>query len=177
MSKITRFRGAAMAALAIAAASSLSACAGDYGAKQIGGGLLGGAGGAALGAQFGKGNGQLATTAIGAVVGAFAGSEAGKSLDRSDTLWQQQGQQRYAQPPQYYQAPPVQYVQPAPAPMYQPAPTMYQPAPLPAPQYTAPQQYGGYSPQMPPSGVNIQACGGTTGIPCMQQGATSYGRR
>lgn len=67
---------------------SLAACAGsDYGQKQIGGAILGGALGGLAGAQIGSGKGQLAATAIGTLLGAMVGSEAGKSLDKADKLY------------------------------------------------------------------------------------------
>lgn len=66
-----------------ATAIVLAGCEGQ-GTKQIGGGLLGGAGGAVAGSQFGSGKGQLVATAIGALAGAFIGSEVGKSLDKAD---------------------------------------------------------------------------------------------
>jgi surface antigen len=69
-------------------AGSLAACAGsDYGNKQVGGAVLGGAAGGLLGAQVGSGSGQLAATAAGAILGMMVGSEAGKSLDRADRLY------------------------------------------------------------------------------------------
>ena len=73
---------------------TLAACAtGDYGQKQVGGTILGGALGGFVGSKIGSGKGQLAATAIGALLGAYAGSEAGKSLDRADRLYAARSQQ------------------------------------------------------------------------------------
>lgn len=67
---------------------SLAACANsDYGQKQIGGAIIGGALGGLVGSKIGSGKGQLAATAIGTLLGALVGSEAGKSLDRADKLY------------------------------------------------------------------------------------------
>ncbi len=67
---------------------SLAACAdSNYGQKQLGGAILGGALGGLAGSQIGSGKGQLAATAIGTLLGAMVGSEAGKSLERSDKLY------------------------------------------------------------------------------------------
>lgn len=68
--------------------ATLAGCAsGDYGQKQMGGAVVGGALGGLLGSQIGGGTGQLAATAAGAVLGMLAGSEVGSSLDRADRLY------------------------------------------------------------------------------------------
>ena len=68
--------------------AALAGCASsDYGQKQMGGALVGGALGGLLGSQIGSGTGQLAATAAGAVFGMLAGSEVGSSLDRADRLY------------------------------------------------------------------------------------------
>ncbi len=73
---------------------SLAACANsNYGQKQVGGAILGGALGGLAGAQIGSGKGKLAATAIGTLLGALAGSEAGKSLDRADKLYAERASQ------------------------------------------------------------------------------------
>ncbi len=54
---------------------SLAACAdSNYGQKQVGGAILGGALGGLAGSKIGSGKGQLAATAIGALLGAMVGS-------------------------------------------------------------------------------------------------------
>ena len=76
------------AALPVVLIASLAACAGsDYGPKQTGGAVIGGAAGGLLGSQVGSGKGQLAATAAGALLGMLVGSETGKSLDRADRLY------------------------------------------------------------------------------------------
>ncbi len=66
---------------------SLAACAeGQYGNKQVGGAILGGALGGLAGSKIGSGKGQLAATAVGTLLGALAGSEFGKSLDKVDRM-------------------------------------------------------------------------------------------
>jgi surface antigen len=76
-----------MAAMAGTLALSLVACEGNYGPKQTGGAVIGGAAGGLLGSKIGGGKGQLAATAIGALLGVFVGSEAGKSLDKADKIY------------------------------------------------------------------------------------------
>jgi surface antigen len=66
---------------------SLAACEGNYGPKQTGGAVIGGAAGGLLGSKIGGGKGRLAATAIGTLLGVLAGSEVGKSLDRADKLY------------------------------------------------------------------------------------------
>jgi surface antigen len=81
--------------LAVLLTLSLAACAdSNYGQKQIGGTILGGALGGLAGSQIGSGKGKLAATAIGTLLGALAGSEAGKSLDRADKLYAAQTSRR-----------------------------------------------------------------------------------
>ncbi len=73
---------------------SLAACAdSNYGQKQLGGAILGGALGGLVGSKIGSGKGQLAATAIGTLLGALVGSEAGKSLDRADKLYAERASQ------------------------------------------------------------------------------------
>lgn len=62
--------------------------------KSDAGTLLGGVGGAIAGAQFGKGNGRIATGAIGALLGAGIGHSIGSSLDRADMQYYQSASQR-----------------------------------------------------------------------------------
>src|SRR5690606_8212929 len=72
----------------VLAATLAGGCAtGEYGDKQVGGAMIGGALGGLLGSQIGGGTGQLAATAAGTLVGLLAGSEVGKSLDRADRLY------------------------------------------------------------------------------------------
>ncbi|MBM3561444.1 MAG: glycine zipper 2TM domain-containing protein [Alphaproteobacteria bacterium] len=80
-----------VAAVAVAAVLALGACA-DYGAKQTGGAVLGGAGGALIGSQFSHGGSRLLWTAAGTLLGAFVGSEVGKSLDRVDQMSMKQAE-------------------------------------------------------------------------------------
>lgn len=69
----------------------LTACQGSqYGQKQTGGAIIGGALGGLLGSQVGGGKGKLAATAAGTVLGLFLGSEVGKSLDKADRAYAQQ---------------------------------------------------------------------------------------
>lgn len=84
-----KLRNLGSAAVAAVVALSVMACDGNYGPKQTGGAVLGGAAGGLLGAQIGGGSGQLAATAAGALLGVFLGSEVGKSLDRADRLYAQ----------------------------------------------------------------------------------------
>ena len=175
-------RGAGVFA-AILVTATLAGCAQSplqgnrcgHNAGTIGGAVLGGAGGGLLGNQFGKGSGNAAMTAVGAVGGVIAGAMAGGAVDEGRCAYQEQ--QRPG--PAYIGPPPVQYVQPAPVPQYQQqymAAPQYIQTPQYQPQYQAPQYQPQYQPQpLPPTGVNIQACGGNTGISCNQAGA-QYGR-
>jgi surface antigen len=65
----------------------------QYGEKQTGGALIGGALGGLAGSQIGSGKGRLAATAAGALLGLLAGSEVGKSLDKADQQYAMQAQQ------------------------------------------------------------------------------------
>ena len=82
LNKVSRPLSAAVLIVALGGCAS-----GEYGQKQTGGALVGGALGGLLGSQIGSGTGQLAATAAGAVFGMLAGSEVGKSLDRADRLY------------------------------------------------------------------------------------------
>ncbi len=85
------FRQIATVLVAGTLAISLAGCEGsNYGQKQVGGAVLGGAAGGLLGSQIGGGTGKLAATAAGTVLGLFLGSEVGKSLDKADRLYAQQ---------------------------------------------------------------------------------------
>jgi surface antigen len=66
----------------------------QYGEKQTGGALVGGALGGLLGSQIGGGSGRLAATAGGAVLGVLLGSEVGKSLDRADRMYAERSYQQ-----------------------------------------------------------------------------------
>lgn len=92
-----------------ACAMMLAACDGQQnsynasrGGVTGGGGLdkqdigtgLGAVGGAIAGAQFGKGNGRIATGAIGALLGAGIGNAVGASLDRADMQYYDRTSQR-----------------------------------------------------------------------------------
>lgn len=78
-------------ALAVVLMLGLAACEGSqYGQKQTGGAIVGGALGGLLGSQVGGGKGRLAATAAGTVLGLFLGSEVGKSLDKADKLYARQ---------------------------------------------------------------------------------------
>ncbi len=81
---------------ALALAVGLSACAqnGQYGNKQIFGGLGGAALGGWAGSSVGKGSGKLAATAAGVLIGALVGSEIGRSMDEVD---KQKAHQAYTQ--------------------------------------------------------------------------------
>ena len=81
---------------AIAVAFTLSACAqnGQYGNKQVIGGLSGAALGGLAGSAIGSGKGQLAATAAGVLIGALIGSEIGRTMDEVD---KQKAQQAYTQ--------------------------------------------------------------------------------
>jgi surface antigen len=84
------------AIVAIALAVTLSACAqnGQYGNKQIFGGLGGAALGGWAGSNVGGGSGKLAATAAGVLIGALVGSEIGRTMDDVD---KQKAQQAYTQ--------------------------------------------------------------------------------
>lgn len=81
---------------AIALAVGLSACAqnGQYGDKQVLGGLGGAALGGWAGSSVGKGSGKLAATAAGVLIGALIGSEIGRTMDDND---KRKAQQAYTQ--------------------------------------------------------------------------------
>ena len=81
---------------AIALAVGLSACAqnGQYGNKQVLGGLGGAALGGWAGSSIGKGDGKLAATAAGVLIGALIGSEIGRTMDDND---KRKAQQAYTQ--------------------------------------------------------------------------------
>ncbi|MCZ6763618.1 MAG: RT0821/Lpp0805 family surface protein, partial [Alphaproteobacteria bacterium] len=81
---------------AIALAVGLSACAqnGQYGNKQVLGGLGGAALGGWAGSSVGKGSGKLAATAAGVLIGALIGSEIGRTMDDND---KRKAQQAYTQ--------------------------------------------------------------------------------
>ena len=81
---------------AIALAVGLSACAqnGQYGNKQVIGGLGGAALGGWAGSSVGKGSGKLAATAAGVLIGALIGSEIGRTMDDND---KRKAQQAYTQ--------------------------------------------------------------------------------
>ena len=66
--------------------AALAGCEGGTGYKKFVGGLTGAAAGGYAGAQFGKGQGKLATTAIGTVLGFIGGYKIGNDLDDKDTL-------------------------------------------------------------------------------------------
>lgn len=71
------------AAIALAAALALSACATQPTQEQTGmvvGGVLGGV----LGSQVGGGTGRTTATIIGAIAGAAIGSAVGRSMDEND---------------------------------------------------------------------------------------------
>jgi surface antigen len=90
--KMKKIVSAVMAASLVLA---LAACEGsNYGQKQTGGAVIGGAAGGLLGSQVGGGTGRLAATAAGALIGLLVGSEVGKSLDRADRLHAQQTTQQ-----------------------------------------------------------------------------------
>jgi surface antigen len=84
-----KFKGLVTAVAAGALTLTLAACEGNYGPKQTGGAVIGGAAGGLLGAQVGGGSGQLAATAAGALLGVLVGSQVGQSLDRADRLYAQ----------------------------------------------------------------------------------------
>ena len=81
---------------AVAIAVGLSACAqnGQYGNKQVLGGLGGAALGGWAGSSVGGGSGKLAATAAGVLIGALIGSEIGRTMDEVD---KQKAQQAYTQ--------------------------------------------------------------------------------
>jgi len=81
---------------AIAIAVGVSACAqnGQYGNKQVFGGLGGAALGGWAGSTIGSGSGKLAATAAGVLIGALVGSEIGRTMDELD---KQKAQQAYTQ--------------------------------------------------------------------------------
>jgi len=81
---------------AVALAVGLSACAqnGQYGNKQIFGGLGGAALGGWAGSTIGSGSGKLAATAAGVLIGALIGSEIGRTMDEVD---KQKAHQAYTQ--------------------------------------------------------------------------------
>jgi len=85
-----------LALAAIAIAVGVSACAqnGQYGNKQIIGGLGGAALGGWAGSTIGGGSGKLAATAAGVLIGALIGSEIGRTMDEVD---KQKAQQAYTQ--------------------------------------------------------------------------------
>jgi surface antigen len=85
-----------IALAAIAIAVGLSACAqnGQYGNKQIIGGLGGAALGGWAGSTIGKGSGNVAATAAGVLIGALIGSEIGRTMDELD---KKKAQQAYTQ--------------------------------------------------------------------------------
>lgn len=74
-------------ALVVALAGCASGANGENsGYKKFIGGLTGAAAGGYAGAQFGKGQGKLATTALGVVVGFLGGMAVGNELDEKDKL-------------------------------------------------------------------------------------------
>jgi surface antigen len=81
---------------AVAIALGVSACAqnGQYGNKQILGGLGGAALGGWAGSTIGGGSGKIAATAAGVLIGALVGSEIGRTMDDND---KQKAQQAYTQ--------------------------------------------------------------------------------
>jgi len=81
---------------AVAIAVGVSACAqnGQYGNKQVFGGLGGAALGGWAGSTIGSGSGKLAATAAGVLIGALVGSEIGRTMDELD---KQKAQQAYTQ--------------------------------------------------------------------------------
>jgi predicted lipid-binding transport protein (Tim44 family) len=110
------------AGITVAAALSFGGCAGDYGPKQTGGALLGGAAGGLVGSQFGSGTGAMAATGLGVLAGALLGSSAGRSLDRADEIYyaQRYNPQQVPRPTTVY-FPPQPYVAAPAAPAYAPA--------------------------------------------------------
>jgi surface antigen len=58
--------------------------------KATGGTILGAAAGAFAGAHIGKGTGRLAATGAGALLGGIVGGNIGQSLDRADSVYNQQ---------------------------------------------------------------------------------------
>jgi surface antigen len=81
-----------IAALALAGALTLSACAEDAGGKETAGTLLGAAGGALLGSQVGGGTGQIFAAIGGGLLGAYLGNQIGASLDRADQAYAAQAE-------------------------------------------------------------------------------------
>ena len=75
-----------LAAFAIVALTAACAQNGQYGNKQVIGGLGGAALGGWAGSTIGGGKGQLAATAAGVLIGALIGSEIGRGLDDVDKL-------------------------------------------------------------------------------------------
>lgn len=77
-----------IAAMALAAATGLSACSSDPyygGGPKAGIGTVAGAvAGGVIGHQIGSGSGRVAATAIGAVLGGLIGHEIGTALDERD---------------------------------------------------------------------------------------------
>jgi surface antigen len=80
----------------VAIALGVSACAqnGQYGNKQVFGGLGGAALGGWAGSTIGHGSGRLAATAAGVLIGALVGSEIGRTMDEAD---KQKAHQAYTQ--------------------------------------------------------------------------------
>ena len=74
-------------AVAGALVLGLAACEGQYGPKQTGGALVGGALGGLAGSQIGSGTGSMVATGLGVALGLLAGGEVGKSLDRADQMY------------------------------------------------------------------------------------------
>ena len=72
-------------ALPLALLVALAGCEGS-GYKKFVGGVSGAAAGGYAGAQFGKGQGKLATTALGTVLGFIGGYKVGSDLDDKDTM-------------------------------------------------------------------------------------------
>ncbi len=83
-----------LAALAIAALTAACAQNGQYGNKQVIGGLGGAALGGWAGSTIGGGKGKLAATAAGVLIGALVGSEIGRGLDQVD---KQKAERAYTQ--------------------------------------------------------------------------------
>ncbi len=75
------------AALALAAALALSACASSAGPKERGGTLVGALAGGLAGSTIGGGSGRLVAVGVGTLLGAYVGSEVGRSLDRADRAY------------------------------------------------------------------------------------------